>query len=467
MLIGKAIFKEDGTLIESELPNIVVGDKDSVRLNVSFFEDYENSKLLDLSTYVVEAVFERPDGIISPALLLSIDINTENIKYLVFGNWLTEIAGIAQVTIRLKENDTVKSTGFLNITIKDGNTPSDVVITEPQYDALSEAITAEESARILAVNEALTQSKEYTNTKLMEFKNYVDALIYNLQVADSNLLGEINANKENIANNLSAISAHTKELSELASKVVANTTAINGHTQQIANNTVDIGDNRSRIIELTNSLSEAYDILETKLNKVWIDVAVANELGDNDYFIINSGSNAYKITFSQFKNLVGGSGGVNHYKGDFLSYSALLNATYDGTITPQAGDYAFVNTTDYTTEMPKDYLVMYIWDVDADTWKETTSDKYVQSIVFDEFQYNLLNGLFVVQSATHADNADNADNAAEATIAHFYINSDEVESSISESFDSKQDKLTAGAGISISNDGVISVSYPDGDEEVY
>ena len=243
--------------------------------------------------------------------------------------------------------------------------------------------------------------------------------------------------------------------------------AIDQLQQQIIENKQVIEDEIERVD------SNIYYNTTTKLNKVWNDIALANELGDNDYFIINSGSNAYKITFSQFKNLVGGSGGVNHYKGDFLSYSALLDATYDGTITPQAGDYAFVNTTDYTTETPKDYLVMYIWDVDADTWKETTSDKYVQSIVFDEFQYNLLNGLFVVQSAKNAEEAEYANtagravNADEATTAQSYINSDGVESSISESFDIKQDKLTAGEGISISAEGVISVSYPNGDEEVY
>lgn len=289
-------------------------------------------------------------------------------------------------------------------------------------------------------------------------------------------------NIENKFNELaSKVAANASTINGYEQQVAANRTAISENTQQIANNTSDIVYNRSVIMDLTNNLSAAYDILGTKLNKVWNDIALANELGDNDYFIINSGSNAYKITFSQFKNLVGGSGegGVNHYKGDFLSYAALINATYDGTITPQAGDYAFVNTTDYTTETPKDYLVMYIWDVDADTWKETTSDKYVQSIVFDDFQYDLLNGLFVVQSAKNAEeaeyantagravNADNADNATEATTARSYINSDGVKSSISESFDSKQDKLKAGNGISISEDGVISVSYPNYDEEEF
>lgn len=40
-------------------------------------------------------------------------------------------------------------------------------------------------------------------------------------------------------------------------------------------------------------------------------------------------------------------------------------------------------------------------------------------------------------------------------------------SELSQAVAGKQDKLTAGSGISISADGVISISYPDGDEEVY
>ena len=294
------------------------------------------------------------------------------------------------------------------------------------------------------------------------------------------------------------------EVAGVVSQNVDNIEKIQAEIEKINGDENTEGSIKNQIKSETNQRNEAIDQLQqqiienkqiiedeiervdsnitTKLNKVWDDIALANELGDNDYFIINSGSNAYKITFSQLKNLVGSSGGVNHYKGDFLSYSALLNATYDGTITPQAGDYAFVNTTDYTTETPKDYLVMYIWDVDADAWKETTSDKYVQSIVFDEFQYDLLNGLLVVHSAKNAtnaeeaeyantagraDNATHADSADEATTARSYINSDGVESGISESFDSKQNKLTAGTGISIAEDGTISVSFANGDEEVY
>ena len=38
---------------------------------------------------------------------------------------------------------------------------------------------------------------------------------------------------------------------------------------------------------------------------------------------------------------------------------------------------------------------------------------------------------------------------------------------LSQAVANKQDKLTPGNGISISADGVISISYPDGDEEVY
>ena len=228
--------------------------------------------------------------------------------------------------------------------------------------------------------------------------------------------------------------------------------------EQITDNKREVQDEIERLD------SNIFYNTNTKLNKVWNDIALANELGDNDYFIINSGSNAYKISFSQFKNLVGsggseGGGGVNHYKGDFLSLEALLNATYDGTITPEAGDYAFVNTTDYSTEIPKDYLVMYIWDTDADTWKETTTDKYVGSTVFDEFQEALLNGELIVHSAKNATNYVNS-NGSSVNIATAFAN-------MTTAVNNKQKKLTAGSGITIAEDGTISVSYANGDEEVY
>lgn len=49
-----------------------------------------------------------------------------------------------------------------------------------------------------------------------------------------------------------------------------------------------------------------------------------------------------------------------------------------------------------------------------------------------------------------------------------WINSDGVNATeLSQAVAGKQDKLTAGNGISISDEGVISISYPDGDEEAY
>ena len=154
MLVASALFKEDGTLLESQIPNIVVGDKDAVKLEVSFYKDYDNLQLLNLTQFVVEAVFERPDGQVSPALLLGIDVENNSKKYLLFGGWLTEVAGVSKITVRLKKDGTVKATGLLNLTIHDGNVPADVVITEPQFESLQNANQAEENTRMADFRQA-------------------------------------------------------------------------------------------------------------------------------------------------------------------------------------------------------------------------------------------------------------------------------------------------------------------------
>ena len=243
---------------------------------------------------------------------------------------------------------------------------------------------------------------------------------------------------------------------------------------------------------------------------------------------------------ARIRSLERGGAGVDHYKGDFLSYEGLVGAYPSA----EPGDYAFVNTTESDNV---DKLVLYIWDDDANLWKETTSDKYVLSEIFTGLQESLLDGTYVVKKADIAMNyldsqnslrtiadsiehkvekvsgkqlttndftdsykakldgiAENANNyvlpsdvVRRADIANFvgeaYVNqkvaelvnsapttldtlgeiasalqeNESVVTTLNNAITNKQNKLTAGAGISISAEGVISVSYPNGDEEEF
>ncbi|MCM1259624.1 MAG: hypothetical protein NC182_01610 [Prevotella sp.] len=169
--------------------------------------------------------------------------------------------------------------------------------------------------------------------------------------------------------------------------------------QQIAENaqiakdyTDESSQNAQRQINLnSNSIEELRSI---KLNEVFNDIAIANEVADSDYFIINSGNKAYRVTLQSLKSILGGGGGgENHYKGDFLSYDELTS-TYP---TANPGDYAFVNIGTW--------LIMYIWDesgIDESgqgIWRETDTDKYVSTVTFANFQEMILNGTIIADTA--------------------------------------------------------------------
>lgn len=355
MLIASCLFKEDGTLLESQIPNIVVGDKGSVKLEVSFYEDYENLKLLDLSQYVVEAVFERPDEKVSPALLLGIDIENNTKKYLVFGGWLTEIAGISKITIRLKKDGTVKATGFLPLTIQDGNAPADVVITEPQFEALENAINAEEQARILAVqNEANARNN-----------------------ADSQLQANIDKEIQDRKDAISEESMYRQQQDNLINQ------RIDEHEEEI-----EMSFNKQN--EKINVINQ---ILNLKLNKIFSDVAIASDLALTDYLVINAGTTAYRITVEQLQNIV--SQKTDYFKGQYSSLKHLQSAHPSG----EGGDYAYVDT-EFTREDGTKYyqFVMYVYDVEDQRWEETTSSQYLGVTTFQAFQESLLNGTFEIGS---------------------------------------------------------------------
>ena len=355
MLVASCLFKEDGTLLESKIPNIVVGDKESVKLEVSFYEDYDNLKILDLSNYVVEAIFERPDGKVSPALLLGIDLNNFNKKYLIFGGWLTEVAGISKITVRIKKSGTVKATGFLTFTIHDGNVPADVVITEPQFEALENAINAEEQARIADFGKAQADR----------------------EAGDHQLDAKIDEVDERLQGNID-YETYSRESQD-----------------KILSDRIDRHEEEVRLIEqeVEGNFNVVHEILDTKLNKIFTDVATASGIALTDYLVINAGTKAYRITVEQLRDII--SEKTNYFKGQYSSLEHLNSQVFSDGLS--GGDYAYVDTEFTNDDGSKYYqFVMYVWDVEDGRWEETTSSQYLGVTTFQAFQESLLNGTFNV-----------------------------------------------------------------------
>lgn len=342
MLVASCLFKEDGTLLESQIPNIVVGDKESVKLEVSFYEDYDNLELLDLSNYIVEAIYERPDGNVSPALLLGIDVESNNKKYLIFGGWLTEVAGISKITVRLKKDGTVKATGFITFTIQDGNVPTDVVITEPQFESLENAIQAEEAARIADFQQA--QADREAGDQQLDEK---------IDEVDERLQGNIDYEA----------SARQAEDVLLGKR---------------------IDDHEAEVDELQ---AEADRVHRSKLDKNFSNVDISNlPVSPTDFVVIVSNGNSYKVTLEQLATLI--SQKTDYFKG----YYATLQELQEAHPTAQAGDYAFVEEDSNNT----DKFVMYVWDSTQEDgqWEETTSSQFVAQADYTALVQSLLDGTF-------------------------------------------------------------------------
>lgn len=372
MLEGLIVFNLSGSIKNSSIPNLVVGDKNSVKLKVKWLAHETIPVFTDLTNYVVEGVYTRPDGKVSPALTFSIDSESDETKYLIFGSWLTEIAGIAKLTVRFKQNDEIKATGQISLVIQDGETPKDVVISEPQHEALQESIQAEESARkqaILGLQNELEEKEESINNSI-EFLN-----------------------------------------SEIEKETKARAEAIRNEREDRENGDLDlndrIDDTNDRIDNIANSLPSMYNQLQnvsntaqvaaskaianegsikTKLSKVF-DVSDANDIAEEDYFVINSCGNAYRITLSQLKEKLGNEGEtvVNNYLGDFNSETEL-KAVYP---VAQEGNFAYVKGED-------EIYAMYLWvdEDDKSGWYKSTSGKYVKTTTFDSFKEQLQNGTF-------------------------------------------------------------------------
>ena len=243
---------------------------------------------------------------------------------------------------------------------------------------------------------------EYINTLMTDVTNIKNALGDTSQIPSGSTITAL------VLQNVSDITQLKNDVLDLGSLVEQNQNQINTINQSIESINNELGSLTQRlttaendIVTLTNSLNQiGSSVMENtesiaslqgaKLNKDFSNIAIGNTIADNDYVVVNSGGVSYKILFSKLKELIGGGGGVNHYKGDFISYEALVQAVPVG----EPGDYAFVNT--------ENELVMYIWDSDDNTWKETTHGQYVSTATFAEFQQGLItNGTIVANTASN------------------------------------------------------------------
>lgn len=243
---------------------------------------------------------------------------------------------------------------------------------------------------------------EYINSLMTDVENIKNALGDTSQIPSGSTIIAL------VLQNVSDITKLKNDVLDLGALIEQNQNQISTINQSIENINNQLGSLSQRlttaendIVSLTNSLNQiGSSVMEntesiaslqgSKLNKDFSDIAIGNTIADNDYVIVNSGGVSYKIVFSKLKELIGSGGGVNHYKGDFISYEALVQAVPVG----EPGDYAFVNTDNE--------LIMYIWDSDDNTWKETTHGQYVSTATFAEFQQGLItNGTIVANTASN------------------------------------------------------------------
>ena len=380
MLEGSIVFKLSGAVQNYTLPELVVGDKNSVKLKVRWLNHETLPDFKDLTEYVVEGVYTRPDGKVSPALIFSIDQENNTIKYLVFGNWLTEIAGVANLTVRFKQNDEIKATGQITLVIQDGKQPSDVAISEPQHEALQESIQAEENARkqaILGLKNDLETNVEAINTNIENVNDNLNQRITNV----SNDLAKERADRA--ASDSDIINDYSEKINDQKNRIDNIADAFKSLHNQVQNNSSMAQVAASKAIANEGNITK-------KLSKIF-DVTDANDLAEDDYFVINSGGNAYRITLAQLKEKIGNEGEtvINNYLGDFNSEAELKQAH------PIAieGNFAYVKGED-------EIYAMYLWvdEDDKSGWYKSTSGKYVKTAIFDKFKEDLQNGLINVGS---------------------------------------------------------------------
>lgn len=383
--LAKVIIAENGSIKDFEDTAFLVSNADEVNSIQMYVPDSIGSSLVQLS-------FKRADGfvisnrqmdfisILDPASGADVEVLTKLYEYqFKEDDRILDIAGQLQISALIKDGTKTLATPYFCLYIRKNIKPNLETKTEEEF--YQEGLEIVEKAQIDINNHKADYGNPHkVRADQVPISNENQTLV-------SEKLEDISESINLSNNNISNLQQKDIELEQTI--------------EQNANEAKDYTDkNTFQLQQNINVLfSEVQNLNGNKLNKIFNDIAIANNLAENDYFVLNSGNQAYRISVENMKSIFGG-GGSDHYKGDFISYEELVE-TYP---TAKSGDYAFVNVGSQ--------MIMYVWDNSGEDetmqgfWRETTSGKYVLTTTFASFQEMLLDGSLIVDTAKNFDNGD-------------------------------------------------------------
>lgn len=396
--LAKVYINENGSIKNFEDTAFLVSNADKANAIQFYVPDSMNTSLVQLS-------FKRADGfvisnrqmelitVLDPASGADVEVLTKLYEYqFTESDRILDIAGQLQVSAVLKDGNKTIATPYFCLYIRRNIQPNLETKTEEEF--YQEGLAIVEQAQIDINN----HRADFNNPHRVRGDQVSISKDNQTLISDKfdDINQSINLNNTNISN------LQQKDI-ELEQEIEQNANIAKEYTD-------------SNILQLQKNINtlfnETQNLEGNKLNKIFNDIAIANNLAENDYFVLNSGNQVYRITVENIKKLFGG-GGSDHYKGDFISYEELVE-TYP---TAKAGDYAFVNIGSQ--------MIMYVWDysgVDETMqgfWRETTSGKYVLTTTFASFQEMLLDGSLIVDTAKNFDNGDGTKTNIKQTVDAF------------------------------------------------
>ena len=396
--LAKVIIAENGSIKNFEDTAFLVSNADKANAIQFYVPNSMNTSLVQLS-------FKRADGfvisnrqmelitVLDPASGADVEVLTKLYEYqFTEADRILDIAGQLQVSAVLKDGNQTVATPYFCLYVRKNIQPNLETKTEEEF--YQEGLAIVEQAQIDINN----HRADFNNPHRVRGDQVSISKDNQTLISDKfdDINQSINLNNTNISN------LQQKDI-ELEQEIEQNANIAKEYTD-------------SNILQLQKNINtlfnETQNLEGNKLNKIFNDIAIANNLAENDYFVLNSGNQVYRITVENIKKLFGG-GGSDHYKGDFISYEELVE-TYP---TAKAGDYAFVNVGSR--------MIMYVWDNSGEDetmqglWRETTSGKYVLTTTFANFQEMLLNGSLIVDTAKNFDNGDGTKTNIKQTVDAF------------------------------------------------
>lgn len=243
-----------------------------------------------------------------------------------------------------------------------------------------------------------TELREYTDLKHGIAMNTIAEETQQRKSKDNEIVSRVGT-VENITSN------HTSILSEISEDISDHNAILQQHTDEIDEHYTKIEEHEDAIGILSES--------NLRIDLSNVD-GVKGAVAEGDIILIKDSRGTYTISVSAFiRDVI--QERATHYKGDYLSYEALV----DTHPIAKSGDYAFVN---YTQEDGTDKLIMYIWDDNSSSegtdnpipscWRETTSQQYVTLSMYDDLNDQLNSGNFVVGAAKNAEYSQYAKNSS-------------------------------------------------------